>query len=163
MCSFDDNEGYWRGICDVSAPDNDASTLWDMWVCSSAEEFLLPVGKLRKPKRSPSWKKSRVPGPVSRVRGARGLRTCTPHPNSQKHMATSCDRYTALVYRQGRIQGGGATGPSPPQDVQGGNTIVWPPTQERSQICKELRRRNNLWCHLKELFRCLQLLYVWER
>ena len=30
VCSFDDNEAYWRDICDVSAPDTNASTLWDM-------------------------------------------------------------------------------------------------------------------------------------
>ena len=56
VCSFDDNEAYWRDICDVSAPDTNSSTRWDMWTCSSAEEFLFPVGKLRKPTRSPSWR-----------------------------------------------------------------------------------------------------------
>ena len=54
--SFHDNEAYWRDICDVSAPDTSARTLLDMWTCSSAEEFLFPVGKLRKPTRGPSWR-----------------------------------------------------------------------------------------------------------
>ena len=56
VCSFDDIEAYFCDICDVSAPDTNASTLWNMWTCSSAGEFLFPVGKLRKPTRGPSWR-----------------------------------------------------------------------------------------------------------
>ena len=56
VCSFDDIEAYFCDICDVSAPDTNASTLWNMWTCSSAGEFLFPVGKLREPTRGPSWR-----------------------------------------------------------------------------------------------------------
>ena len=74
------------------------------------------------------------------------------------------DLSTYYISRADPGGGGNRAMAPPPQDVSGGGQYYsLPPPQARSRICKELRRRNNLSCHLKELFRCLQLLYVWER
>ena len=43
-------------ICDFSAPDTNASILWNMWICSPVDEFLFPVRKPRELTHGLSWR-----------------------------------------------------------------------------------------------------------